>query len=64
MAVGKTPDWRLVIYGEGPDERRLRRIVLEADLVDRVEFRGRVPRPEVLRSMRTEAGVFLFPEPA
>jgi glycosyltransferase involved in cell wall biosynthesis len=60
-AVGKTSDWRLVIYGEGPDERRLRRIVLEAGLVDRVEFRGRVPRPEILRSMRTEAGVFLFP---
>jgi glycosyltransferase involved in cell wall biosynthesis len=60
-AVGKTSDWRLVIYGEGPDERRLRRVVLEAGLVDRVEFRGRVPRPEILRSMRTEAGVFLFP---
>jgi glycosyltransferase involved in cell wall biosynthesis len=60
-AVRKTSDWRLVIYGEGPDERRLRRIVIEADLIDRVEFRGWVPRPEVLRSMRTEAGVFLFP---
>jgi glycosyltransferase involved in cell wall biosynthesis len=60
-AVGKTSDWRLVIYGDGPDERRLRRIVLEAHLVDRVEFRGRVPRSEVLRSMRTEAAIFLFP---
>lgn len=60
-AVRKTSDWRLVIYGEGPDEQRLRRIVLEANLVDRVEFRGRAPRTEVLRSMRAEAGIFLFP---
>jgi glycosyltransferase involved in cell wall biosynthesis len=60
-AIGKTSDWRLVICGEGADEPRLRRIVLEKDLLDRVEFRGRVPRPDVLRSMRTEAGVFLVP---
>jgi glycosyltransferase involved in cell wall biosynthesis len=60
-AVAKTPDWRLVIYGEGPDESRLRRIVRESGLVDRVEFRGRVARTEVLGTMRTEAGVFLFP---
>jgi glycosyltransferase involved in cell wall biosynthesis len=60
-AVRKTSDWRLVIYGEGPDERRLRRRVVDANLVDRVEFRGRVRRSELLHAMRTEAGVFLFP---
>jgi glycosyltransferase involved in cell wall biosynthesis len=60
-AVGKTSDWRLVIYGEGPDERRLRRRVVEANLIDRVEFRGRVRRSELLQAMRREAGVFLFP---
>ena len=60
-AVSKTRDWRLIIYGEGPDEHRLRGIVRRAGVGDRVEFRGHVARGELLGAMRTEAGVFLFP---
>jgi glycosyltransferase involved in cell wall biosynthesis len=60
-AVSRLPDWRLVICGRGPDEPRLRRIVRETDVTDRVVFKGWLSRSEVLRSMREEAGIFLFP---
>jgi glycosyltransferase involved in cell wall biosynthesis len=60
-AVSRLPDWRLVICGRGPDEPRLRRIVRETNVTDRVVFKGWLSRSEVLRSMREEAGIFLFP---
>lgn len=61
-AVAALPDWRLLICGAGPDESRLRRRASRAGVLDRtVSFTGWLPRSEVLRLMREEAGVFLFP---
>ena len=55
------PDWDLLIAGDGSDRRRLERLVDRMDLAQRVTFLGAVPRPEILRLMREEADVFLFP---
>jgi glycosyltransferase involved in cell wall biosynthesis len=60
-AVSALPDWRLFICGKGPDEPRLRRIATEAGVADRIVFTGWLPRAEVLRLMREEAGAFVFP---
>jgi glycosyltransferase involved in cell wall biosynthesis len=60
-AISQLPAWRLLVCGKGPDEGRLRRLVSDLDLEDRVTFTGWLPRSEVLRLMREEAGVFLFP---
>jgi hypothetical protein len=60
-AIARLPGWRLVILGSGSDERRLRSIAGKLGVRDRVEFRGRVPREEVLRVLHDEADVFLFP---
>ncbi len=54
------PDWQLLICGEGPDERRLRERA-ERRAPGRVSFLGLRPRGELLRLMRDDAGVFLFP---
>jgi glycosyltransferase involved in cell wall biosynthesis len=59
--VAMLPDWRLLICGKGPDERRLRRLAVEAGVADRTVFAGWLPRSEVQRLMQEEAGVFLFP---
>jgi glycosyltransferase involved in cell wall biosynthesis len=55
------PDWRLVVIGSGGDEARLRRMVHTRGLTERVEFLSAVPREELLRRMREDTGVFLFP---
>lgn len=60
-ALAQAPRWRLVVYGEGPDRRRLERLARRLGLAERVEFRGWAPREEVWRAMREEADVFLFP---
>lgn len=60
-ALQGLPDWRLVVIGSGPDERRLQRIVRRLGLGDRLEFRGWQPRQKVLQAMQEEADVFLFP---
>lgn len=54
----ETVGWRLHIYGEGPDRRRLERRVAAADLADRVLFQGYHPRADVLEAMR-RANVFV-----
>jgi glycosyltransferase involved in cell wall biosynthesis len=59
-AVARCPNWRLVICGRGPDEARLRLLSRRLGLEDRVEFRGWLPRSEVLRTMR-QADALLFP---
>jgi glycosyltransferase involved in cell wall biosynthesis len=51
---------QLDIFGEGPDRRRLERLTRRWGLQDRVHFRGRVPRDEVLAAM-AGARVFLHP---
>lgn len=61
LAIASLPGWRLLVCGSGPEEGRLREMASALRIADRVEFMGRVPRPEVLRLMREEASVFLFP---
>ncbi len=41
------PDVRLLIAGDGPDEARLRALVAEEGMQDRVQFLGRVPREQM-----------------
>ena len=59
-AVAGTPGWRLQVYGRGPEQPRLERLVSELGVEDRISFLGWVPRDELLLRMR-EADVFLFP---
>jgi glycosyltransferase involved in cell wall biosynthesis len=60
-AMTYLPGWRLDIVGSGPDEARLRRLVRKTHLGERVVFSDPVPRYELLRRMREEADVLLFP---
>ncbi|MEK6206487.1 MAG: glycosyltransferase [Chloroflexota bacterium] len=60
-AIAQLPEWRLIICGDGQDKRRLREIATGLGIASRVDFVGWRPRAEVLRLMREEADVFLFP---
>jgi glycosyltransferase involved in cell wall biosynthesis len=60
-AVARAPGWRLIVCGEGPDRARLEKVARKEGVEERVEWRGWVPREEVLRAMREDAQVFLFP---
>ncbi len=60
-ALALVPEWRLVVLGSGPDLPRLHRLARRYGVQHRVDFRGWQPRDEVLRVMREEADVFLFP---
>jgi glycosyltransferase involved in cell wall biosynthesis len=60
-AVARAPGWRLIVYGDGPDRARLEKVARSENVEARVEWRGWVPREEVLAAMRREAAVFLFP---
>ena len=42
MLADSMPDWRLVLVGTGEDEPKLKRLVVDKELVDRVEFIGAV----------------------
>jgi glycosyltransferase involved in cell wall biosynthesis len=59
-ALALLPDWRLTVCGDGPDERRLKKLARRLAVDDRVDFRGWVPRAEVHAQMR-RADVFVFP---
>ena len=59
-AVALTEGWRMTVCGEGPDERRLKKLVSELNLTERVRFLGSVPRDEVKHLMRI-SDVFLYP---
>ena len=61
LAIGRLPEWRLIICGDGVDEPRLRRLADRLDVAERIEFRGMQPRDEVMRVMAEEADVLLFP---
>lgn len=50
----------LSIYGEGPQERRLSRMIRESGLEDRVRFHGAVPRDELMRAI-ANASALLHP---
>lgn len=43
IVAEKRPDWRLRLYGGGPEERRLRALVRELDLHNHVLFMGTTP---------------------
>ena len=58
--IALLPDWQLLVCGEGPDERRLRARA-QRRAPGRVRFLGWLPRAELLRLMRDDAAVFLFP---
>lgn len=55
------PGWRLSVIGSGPDEARLRRLVRQLGVADRVDFVPTIPREDLLHRMRQDADVFLFP---
>ncbi|GAA3410048.1 glycosyltransferase [Streptosporangium vulgare] len=40
VVAGKRPDWRLRLYGGGPEEKRLRALVADLDLHNHVYFMG------------------------
>lgn len=54
--------FRLLIIGKGPSEFRLRHLVKNLGLGERVEFRSPVPRME-LAHIYASADLFLFPSP-
>jgi len=60
-ALERLPHWRLVVYGDGSDLARLERLAARLGVRARVSFRGWVERSELLRKMREEASVFVFP---
>ncbi|MEW9532972.1 glycosyltransferase [Microbispora sp. NPDC049125] len=43
IVADKRPDWRLRLYGSGPEERRLRALVRDLDLHNHVYFMGTTP---------------------
>ena len=59
--LARLPGWRLVACGKGPERRRLSRLAKELGVEDRVEFRGFIPREDLLKMMREDARVLLFP---
>lgn len=56
----EAPGWRLVVLGQGPDGTRAARLARRLEVADRVEFRGEVPRRDVLAAFRS-ADALLFP---
>jgi glycosyltransferase involved in cell wall biosynthesis len=60
-AVASLPEWRLVVCGKGPDAKRLHRLARKLGVQDRVQFHGFIPRADLMRLMREEADVLLFP---
>ncbi len=45
--LGKLPDWRLIIAGDGADKERLVDLAKQAGVEKRVEFTGNIPRTEL-----------------
>lgn len=60
-AIALCPGWRLIVCGDGPELDRVRRLARQLGIPDRVELRGWQQRDEVLRILREETDVFLFP---
>ena len=46
-AVARTPEVRLLVAGDGPEENRLRGVAAAERVTDRVTFLGRVPREQL-----------------
>lgn len=60
-AIARSPQWRLIVCGAGPDEARLKKLADRLEVGDRVDFRGKVAQEELMSIYATEADVFLFP---
>jgi glycosyltransferase involved in cell wall biosynthesis len=60
-ALARLPEWTFEICGTGRDEPRLRLLADRLGIGDRVVFRGKVPRADLLRMMREDVDVFVFP---
>jgi glycosyltransferase involved in cell wall biosynthesis len=60
-ALALMPGWRLIACGDGDQTRRLQQLARRRGVAGRVEFRGWTDRNEVLRLMREEADVLVFP---
>jgi glycosyltransferase involved in cell wall biosynthesis len=58
-ALALLPDWQLEILGTGPDEGRLRALVQQLGLAERVEFVPMVSQEELWRRMRLSAVVIV-----
>jgi glycosyltransferase involved in cell wall biosynthesis len=56
----EAPGWRVVVAGSGWDANRVKGMCQAADLEDRMQFLGSVPRLQLLARMQ-DASVFLFP---
>jgi len=59
-AMQYAPSWRLVVLGDGQDRLAAEKLVARLGLGDRVELKGRVPRPEVFDWFDV-ADALLFP---
>jgi glycosyltransferase involved in cell wall biosynthesis len=62
-ALTDSPDWHLVLAGQGPDEMSLRQLVVEKHLETRVYFTGEMP-PERIGDFLAALDVFVFPSQA
>jgi L-malate glycosyltransferase len=62
-ALSDSPDWHLVLAGQGPDEMSLRQLVVEKHLETRVYFTGEMP-PERIGDFLAALDVFVFPSQA
>jgi glycosyltransferase involved in cell wall biosynthesis len=60
-AIAEMRGWRLIICGRGPDEKRLRTIASRYGISDMVEFRGWIPREDLLQLMGSGVQSFLLP---
>jgi glycosyltransferase involved in cell wall biosynthesis len=61
MTMALLPEWHLRFCGVGGDEEYLRNLAHRLGVFERIEFKGYVPRAELLRMMREDADVLLFP---
>jgi len=60
LTFPETDEVRLIIAGEGPEERNLKRQVVDLKLQDRADFAGRLDR-EALRTLFGRAALFVLP---
>jgi glycosyltransferase involved in cell wall biosynthesis len=61
LALRELPEWNLLMVGSGPDRERLRRLARRWHLDGRARFIDRLPRAQLLRLMRDDADVLIFP---
>jgi glycosyltransferase involved in cell wall biosynthesis len=58
--IARLPDWKLVVVGDGPDARRLRRLAHELNVADRVRFEPWLAQRALWETMST-CRALLFP---